>query len=281
MQVFNKISEYQDFYRNELKDLSLGLVPTMGNLHFGHLGLVKKALEANQKVVVTIFVNPTQFGPGEDFDKYPRTLEQDLFKLKELEGAENIIVIAPQSPSEIYPKDFSTEIKVNAFKNIMCDKFRPGHFHGVTTVVYRLFQMAKAQNAYFGQKDFQQFKVIEKMTQDLELPVKCHCLPIARESDGLALSSRNQYLSNEQREKAPLIHETLKELGEVFCKNPNEAIKRQTEILKQDPSWQYLDLRDAYDLSEANSNTTHLVVAGAYFMGDTRLIDNIVFNMRK
>ncbi len=278
MQLFTKKSDYLN-YRQQSSLGILGLVPTMGNLHQGHLNLVKESLKENDHTLVTIFVNPKQFGPNEDYEKYPRTLESDLKKLKELQGSEKILVFAPERPTEIFPEDFSTEIQVTGLEHALCGLQRPGHFKGVTTVVYQLFQLSGAHKAYFGQKDYQQFKIIQKMTKDLSLAIELHMVPIARESSGLALSSRNQYMTSEQKLEAANIYKSLRMVAQKYLKAPDEAQNLRQEILFKDPSWQYLELLDAQTLKAPGPRTRQVVVAGAYHMGDTRLIDNVLINL--
>ncbi len=279
MKLVTTRSELSKIQETDLKNNTIGLVPTMGNLHQGHLELVKRSLQRTQKTMVTIFVNPKQFGPNEDFEKYPRTLEADLLKLKELDGADNIVVFAPQSTLEIYPEGFNTTIEVQGLDNLLCGANRPGHFKGVTTVVYQLFKLSGADMAFFGQKDFQQFKIIEKMVHDLSLEIELEMCPIIREPSGLALSSRNQYLSSSEREEARLIKETLDHLKELFLENREKALKKREDILFHEPRWQYLEVLDGSHLTEVSAKTNQVVVAGAFLMGDTRLIDNILFDL--
>ncbi len=279
MKLVTTRSELSKIQETELKNNTVGLVPTMGNLHQGHLELVKRSLQRTQKTMVTIFVNPKQFGPNEDFEKYPRTLEADLLKLKELDGADNIVVFAPQSTLEIYPEGFNTTIEVQGLDNLLCGANRPGHFKGVTTVVYQLFKLSGADMAFFGQKDFQQFKIIEKMVHDLSLEIELEMCPIIREPSGLALSSRNQYLSFSEREEARLINKTLENLKELFLENREKALKKREDILFHEPRWQYLEILDGSHLTEVSAKTNQVVVAGAFLMGDTRLIDNILFDL--
>lgn len=261
--------------RKELTGKRIGLVPTMGNLHEGHLSLVKQALGKGDCVFVTIFVNPKQFGPMEDFERYPRTLEQDLEKLKLIPGSENIIVWTPSSDS-IYPSDFQTSIEVKRFRNILCDLHRPGHFDGVTTVVYLLFKKVSPHFAVFGQKDYQQYRMIYQMNQDLQLGIELHMGAIARESDGLALSSRNQYLDENERESALRLPNTLQKLAQVLkTKGLETTIKRIDEIKSQD-DWEYLDLRSAESLSETESPNEDFVLIASIKCGKTRLLDNII-----
>lgn len=279
MKLFTKKSDYHSFYDQNLSDSKVGLVPTMGNLHRGHLNLVEQSLKENDYTLVTIFVNPKQFGPSEDFEKYPRTLEQDLTQLKKLAKSDNLLVFSPESIQEIYPTGFSTEIEVNGLSNCLCGRHRPGHFKGVTTVVYQLFKLAKATRAYFGQKDYQQFKIIEKMVNDLQIPINLTMVAIAREKSGLALSSRNQYMSAEEKLEASLINKTLHQLAQTYSKDPKLALTMRQEFLFQDNRWQYLEILDVESLEPPHLQTKEVVVAGAFFMGDTRLIDNIIVRL--
>lgn len=259
---------------------SLGLVPTMGNLHQGHLSLIERALRENNNILITIFVNPKQFGPHEDFERYPRTLEQDIDLIQSLatDKGQKIFVFAPSSLSEVYPENFSSVIQVKGLTEKLCGLSRPGHFDGVTTVVYQLFQLAQAQQAYFGQKDFQQFKVIEKMVKDLAIPISLHCCPIIRDQQGLALSSRNQYLTTEQKEVALILSRQLNLIAQAL-KEKKQTNLLITEMLeKSDPqlTWEYLEILDAENLEELNKSTEAAVVLGALKVGTTRLIDNLL-----
>ncbi|MBQ3454412.1 MAG: pantoate--beta-alanine ligase, partial [Thermoguttaceae bacterium] len=187
---------------------SIGLVPTMGALHYGHLSLVLASKEENDVTVVSIFVNPTQFAPGEDYEKYPRTLPDDIEKLAEIGGAD--IVFAP-SPEAMYPKGFDANVHIGGVTAVLEGKFRPTHFDGVATVVLKLFNLTRADRAYFGQKDFQQIAVVKKMVDDLNVPIKIVSCPIIREPDGIAMSSRNRYLSEKERQDALVLSRSLTE----------------------------------------------------------------------
>jgi len=280
MKLIRKRNEFLQ-WRNTLSTESIGLVPTMGNLHDGHLSLANKALSENDAIIVTIFVNPKQFGPNEDFDQYPRTLEDDLEKLRALEGSKRITVFNPESNDEIYPENFQTTISVNGLDQVLCGKFRSGHFDGVTTVVYQLFALTQATQAYFGQKDFQQFKIIERMSHDLLLPIKLNMCPIIREEDGLALSSRNQYLSSDQRIEAITLNQSLNSIKEEYQAHGSEAaLKVRDQILKTDDRFQYLEILETQTLSNVIPQELDgfgkVVVAGAFILGDTRIIDNLL-----
>jgi pantoate--beta-alanine ligase len=251
----------------------------MGALHEGHLSLLREARSRADEVAVTIFVNPMQFGPNEDFDRYPRTLERDIELLQDA-GASH--VFAPEA-SEMYPKGERTRVHVSGLTDALCGPHRPGHFDGVTTIVSKLFAVAGECVAVFGRKDYQQLKVIERMTRDLLLPVEIVGLHTLRQSDGLALSSRNAYLSPEERERALGIPRALSAAVAAF-----EAGERRvgalraaaTPFLKRaDLRLDYLTLADADTLvpvSDEAASGERAVLAVAGFMGKTRLIDNVV-----
>ncbi len=277
IKVFTKRSDF-NHYRKTLADKTIGLVPTMGNLHKGHLSLIEISTEDNDITIVSIFVNPKQFGPTEDFEKYPRTLDEDLGKISTiallLDSKRDLVVFAPRTIEEIYPPGFSSVISVGELKNKLEGSIRSSHFDGVTTVVYRLFLIANATNAYFGQKDFQQCVIIKKMVYDLELPVKIHVMPIIRNSEGLALSSRNQYLSSNERVDAMTLPKTL-QLVEKTIKNKEDTSLLISETLK-DTRWDYLEVLDAKTLNAPAEETEILVIIGAFKLGTTRLLDNIL-----
>lgn len=254
---------------------TIALVPTMGALHAGHISLVEIAKRSAKKVVVSIFVNPTQFGPNEDFSRYPRTLAADLDKLTEA-GAD--LVFLPDA-REIYPAGFATMLKpAGPAAAGLDDKFRPGHFDGVATVVAKLFTSVTPDIAIFGQKDYQQLQVIKTMARDLHLPVKVVGAPIIREKDGLALSSRNVYLSPEDRAAAPVLHRVLKETAKAI--SAGGGIERalshgREKILAAGFKLDYLEARDAATLAIASDNKTKLRILVAAKIGATRLIDNV------
>lgn len=253
----------------------VGFVPTMGALHEGHLSLVRAAQAECAAVVVSIFVNPLQFGPNEDFGRYPRTLEADVALL---EAAKVDYVYTP-TPEVMYPQGFATNVQVRGVSEGLCGAARPGHFDGVATVVAKLFMQVGATDAYFGEKDYQQLCVICRMTEDLCLPVVVHPVPTLREVDGLALSSRNRYLSEQERQVAPHLHRTLQEVaaalhaGDEVHKTLTEAIARLKAAGFS--AIDYLELRDAATLAPlaALGSPARLLVAAR--LGGTRLIDNI------
>lgn len=260
---------------------SVGLVPTMGNLHNGHLSLLERAANENDHVILTIFVNPTQFGPNEDFNSYPRTLEKDIEQVTSLSNKfkdKTFVIFAPKDPKEIYPQGFSTTIQINGITDTLCGKKRPGHFEGVATVVYKLFSLAKAHKAYFGQKDYQQTLVIKKMVQDLDLPVNIVVCPISRNEDGLALSSRNQYLTQQQYPLALNLPKTLDKLENLLKEMTwTESFVKINALLEEQlnsDNWDYLEALDANTLTEVGPYTEEVLLAGAYYVNKTRLIDN-------
>lgn len=258
------------------RKLPIALVPTMGALHAGHISLVDLAKESAKKVVVSIFVNPTQFGPNEDFSRYPRTLKADLDKLTQA-GAD--LVFMPDA-KEMYPDGFATMLTPSGPAAAgLDDKFRPGHFSGVATVVAKLFTSVMPDIAIFGDKDYQQLQVIKTMARDLHLPVKVVGAPIIREKDGLALSSRNVYLSAEDRKAAPVLHKVLKETARAIKQGAalDEVLARGREkIAAAGFQIDYLEARDATTLGKLGpSHKSKVRVLVAARIGRTRLIDNV------
>ena len=257
-------------------DQRVAFVPTMGNLHAGHLALVREALRLADRVVVSIFVNPLQFGPSEDFGAYPRTLEQDCALL---EAAGTHLLFAPPVAA-VYPRGQAgqTRVEVPGISDILCGASRPGHFVGVATVVCKLFNMVQPDLAIFGEKDFQQLLVIRLMTQDLSLPVTIQGLATVREPDGLAMSSRNGYLTREERARAPALYQILLRAGERLRAGVAIAeVERLAaeEIAAADFGPDYCSVRRAGDLAPAGSEDRELVVLAAARLGRARLIDNL------
>ena len=257
-------------------DQRVAFVPTMGNLHAGHLALVREALRLADRVVVSIFVNPLQFGPTEDFGAYPRTLEQDCALL---EAAGTHLLFAPPVAA-VYPRGQAgqTRVEVPGISDILCGASRPGHFVGVATVVCKLFNMVQPDLAIFGEKDFQQLLVIRLMTQDLSLPVTIQGLATVREPDGLAMSSRNGYLTREERARAPALYQTLLRAGERLRAGVAIAeVERLAaeEIAAAGFGPDYCSVRRAGDLAPAGSEDRELVVLAAARLGRARLIDNL------
>jgi pantoate--beta-alanine ligase len=260
------------------RDDHVALVPTMGNLHQGHLSLVELAREHAERVIVSIFVNPTQFGEDEDYDEYPRTLERDTRRLKTSSAD---VVFAP-SVGTMYPfgLDMATTVSVPGLTENFCGASRPGHFDGVTTVVARLFAMVMPDVAVFGQKDYQQQLVIRHMTEDLSLPVKIITAPTVREDDGLALSSRNSYLTDEQRARAPILYATLGDVGSALQDGQRtfedlEDIGR-SRLAEAGFDVDYFAIRRAQNLEPPDRDCDEIVVLVAARLGKARLIDNIV-----
>lgn len=259
------------------KRYALGFVPTMGALHEGHLSLVRRAKAECRKVVVSIFVNPTQFGPREDFKKYPRQLARDKALLRRAGAVE---VFSPRV-AEVYPQGFASTVRVGgALGSALEAEFRPGHFDGVATVVARLFGLVRPQRAYFGLKDFQQLQVIKRMTADLALPVTIVECPTLREPDGLALSSRNAYLTPAERAKAPSLWHALHAAADALADGASfaaaEAAGRSSLARAGGFQLQYLRLADAESLLPPGPRSKRLVLAAAARLGRTRLIDNLV-----
>jgi len=260
---------------------SVGLVPTMGYLHEGHLSLVRRARQENDYVVLSIFVNPTQFGPGEDLERYPRDLERDL-ELAEQAGVD--LVFAPAA-EEMYAPDHRTWVEVEELTRGLCGRSRPGHFRGVTTVVTKLFGICRPDRAYFGQKDAQQALVIRRMTRDLDLGAEVVVAPIVREADGLALSSRNVYLSEEERRAAPMLQRALCEAevavraGERDAEAVRDQVRRRIEGVPG-ARVDYVELVSTQTLQSVERITGEVLLAVAVFFGKTRLIDNVIIDLR-
>jgi pantoate--beta-alanine ligase len=260
-----------------LLDDPTGLVPTMGYLHEGHLSLVRRAREECRSVAVSIFVNPTQFGPSEDLSKYPRDLELDLRLLEEVETD---LVWTPTAET-MYPPGYQTWVDVAEVSLPLEGAQRPGHFRGVTTVVAKLFNAVRPARAYFGQKDAQQAAVIRRMTRDLNLPIEIVVCPIVREPDGLAMSSRNVYLSPEQRTGATVLFRSLqaaRALYETGERGAEALRRRMLDVLEDEPlaQVQYVSCADHETLREVEHITGKALLSMAVFFGKTRLIDNLV-----
>jgi len=253
-------------------------VPTMGNLHAGHVSLVELAREHAERVVVTVFVNPTQFAEGEDFEDYPRTLERDK---RRLQTVETDVIFAPEVET-LYPFGLqnATVVTVPGLSENFCGSFRPGHFDGVTSVVARLFALVQPDVAVFGQKDYQQQMVIRRMVDDLGLPIKIITAPTVREEDGLAMSSRNAYLSDEELAAAPKIYEVIEAAGEALQSGERNFEELETVAIDSltDAGFkvEYVAIRRALDLSIPNRDCDELVILVAAHLGKARLIDNIV-----
>lgn len=257
----------------------VGLVPTMGALHEGHLSLVRKARKMSDYVVVSVFVNPLQFALGEDLKKYPR----DFAKDRELLKKEKVDAVFCPTPQMMYGEDFSTYVDEDDISKPLCGGFRPGHFRGVCTVVAKLFNIVTPDTAYFGQKDYQQVKVIERMVRDLNIPLTIETGPIIREETGLAMSSRNEYLAPQARKKAACIYQALKNAEESCRKKekpaPGDLIRKiKDDILDTLPGAeiQYVEIVDAETLTSLAQIKSKTLIAVAVYVGKVRLIDNIV-----
>ena len=259
----------------------IALVPTMGNLHDGHLSLVSVAREHAERVVVSIFVNPTQFGDAEDFDAYPRTLERDQRRLKRLNTD---LLFAPDLET-MYPFgiDYATSVTVPVLTAELCGSFRPGHFDGVTSVVSRLFSLVQPDVAVFGQKDYQQQLVIRRLVEDLSLPIRIVTASTEREGDGLAMSSRNQYLSAEERTVAPGLYAALCDVGSALQSGNRDyaglEAKATEDLTKLGFAPDYVSIRRADDLAEPDRDNDELVILGAARLGNARLIDNVLVSI--
>lgn len=279
MSLIKKIDELKDEIKKESagKDLTIGFVPTMGFLHSGHMSLIKRAKKENDLVVVSVFVNPTQFAPGEDLESYPRDIEKD-YKNSIEAGAD--IIFNPDA-SEMYPEESSTFVLVEGdITEKLCGRSRPTHFKGVTTIVAKLFNIIKPTSAYFGQKDAQQVAVIEKMVRDLNFDVDIIACELIREEDGLAMSSRNVYLNKEERSQALILSKSLLGVKELFLngeKNSSKLIEYLVSQLntKDLAEIDYIEILDAKNLKEIDFIDRKALVALAVRFGNTRLIDNI------
>jgi len=256
----------------------IALVPTMGNLHEGHLSLVSIAREHAERVVVSIFVNPTQFAADEDFDDYPRTLERDKRRLKR---AKADLIFAPDIDT-MYPFgiDNATSVSVPVITRELCGSFRPGHFDGVTTVVSRLFSLVQPDVAVFGQKDYQQQLVIRRMTEDLNLPIQIVSGPTEREEDGLAMSSRNQYLSDEERRVAPKLYAIINSIATDLASGKRNFEDLESAAMQELESYgfrpEYVSIRRTENLEPPDRDCDELIVLAAAHLGNSRLIDNVI-----
>ena len=254
----------------------VGLVPTMGALHEGHLSLVRAARRQCEVVAVSLFVNPTQFGPQEDFSKYPRTFDKDCEMLQK----EEVDLLFAPSVEDMYPKGMVTYVTVDGLSERLCGRSRPGHFRGVTTVVSKLFHIVEPEAAFFGQKDAAQVAIIRRMVRDLDLPVEIVVCPIVREPDGLAMSSRTAHLDPQQRKSALVLSRSLMRVQELFKhgdRNVARLIAAGKEVFAQEPSVRldYFEIVDPENLEPVSHVSQKSLVAVAAFVGTTRLIDNI------
>jgi pantoate--beta-alanine ligase len=278
MQIITTVKDMKALF-GELRSAgkSIGFAPTMGALHEGHLSLIRRSKRENDATVVSIFVNPTQFGPIEDFNQYPRDTEGDLNRLSML-GTD--IVYMPEE-SEMYPDGASSDIHTGALGMKLCGATRPGHFDGVATVVARLFRTVKPNRAYFGQKDFQQTVIIKKLVQEHDFHINIVVCPIIREPDGLAMSSRNSYLNQEERRASTIIYRAI-QYGKILIDNgelDSEKVKNEIDVvLKKEPlaNVEYIEIVDTQDLNALETVRKPTAICLAVWIGDIRLIDNIM-----
>ena len=278
MQLVHTIAEVREIVSSWRKEgLSVGLVPTMGYLHEGHQSLIKKSVEQNDRTVVSVFVNPIQFGPNEDLATYPRDINRDMEKVKEVGGD---LIFNPE-PSEMYPGHFTSFIDTTETTELLCGAVRPIHFRGVCTVVGKLFNIVCPDRAYFGQKDAQQLATIRRFSRDLNFPIEIVACPIIREDDGLAKSSRNTYLSPEERKAALILSQSLK-LGKKAIEEGEKSAKKVIDIItaniKTEPLARidYVEVVDFENIQRVDTINGETLVAIAVYIGKTRLIDNFI-----
>lgn len=278
MEIVHTIAEVRAFVRQARTDgRTVGLVPTMGYFHEGHLALMREARKANDIVVVSLFVNPTQFGPSEDLAAYPRDLDRDAAMAESV----GVDMIFNPSVEEMYPEGFATYVEVEGITEGLCGASRPHHFRGVTTVVAKLFNIVRPDRAYFGMKDYQQLKVIERMVKDLNMPLEIVPVPIVRESDGLAMSSRNTYLDPEERKAALVLRRSLDHAHELVrsgLRDGRDLCARIQEFIRREPlaGIDYVAVVDPETLDPVERLEGGVLVALAVRIGRTRLIDNEV-----
>ena len=277
MQIFTTEKDLKLFL-DSLRNNNIALVPTMGGLHEGHLSLVDKAKSLAQIVVVSIFVNPTQFARGEDFDDYPNAFDSDKLLLE----SKKVDALFLPSKDEIYPHGTESDYKVGDIGQILCGAFRPTHFNGVAQVVRRFFEIVNPNYAVFGEKDFQQLLIIKSLVKNLNFKIKIESIPTQREEDGLAMSTRNQYLSDLDREKAPQFYSVLSDARDALLdgKSIYDAREDALNTLSRSFEVEYLEVLDANNLTQIETKTTEIIIISAIRFGGTRLIDNLVFRRK-
>lgn len=280
MKIIKTVNEMQQFALNNIEK-QVGFVPTMGFLHEGHLSLMEKAKRENDIVVVSIFVNPLQFGPNEDFEKYPRDEAKDSKKAEEL-GVDFLYI---PDVKTMYPKDMLIQMTIEERANKLCGRSRPGHFDGVLTVLSKLFNIVLPNRAYFGMKDAQQLAIVSALVNDLNYPLQLIGLPTVRETDGLAMSSRNVYLSKEEREQSLWLYKALKygqQMVHNHERNPNHIINEVIKIITENTSGEidYVELLSYPDLNSVETIDQDIVLAVAVHFEQARLIDNLILNKK-
>ncbi len=281
MQIIKTVKEMKEFSsRSRKAGKTIAFVPTMGYFHEGHLNLMREARKKGDLVIISLFVNPTQFGPSEDFKSYPRNFERDR---KMAEGVGVDILFAPDA-SDMYPVNHQTVVRVEKVTQNLCGRSRPTHFQGVTTVVLMLFEIVMPHVAIFGEKDYQQLVAIQQMARDLHMSVEVLGMPTVREADGLAMSSRNTYLLPEERKAALSLYRSLQKAKELLQQGERKAdriLQEMSEILRSEPlvRMDYLQICDAHTLEDVGRIEGDVVVALAAYLGKTRLIDNLVFRI--
>ncbi len=273
--ILSTLGELETFRKSNLE---VGFVPTMGNLHPGHISLVEKALCENPVVVVSIFVNPKQFGEIEDLINYPRTLESDTALLQEAldkHPDKKLYIFSPSDELVIYPSNFNDFIKVDSLNSMSEGKIRPDHFDGVATVVKRLFKLISPTRAYFGKKDYQQFLVVKELIKQEKMNIEIIGMPIIREKDGLAMSSRNSRLNSEQRVESLMLSKSLLEILFQIQTNGFESAKKLIRTKLEDKRFNYLEIRNSNTFELAQKQDTQITILGNFQLGQTRLLDNI------
>lgn len=279
MNIVKTISEVRNEVKNWRKQgLSVGLVPTMGYLHEGHKSLIDRACKENDKVVVSVFVNPKQFGPGEDLATYPRDIQRDAALCEDAGAA---LIFNPE-PEEMYFDDFHTYVTMESLSDELCGKTRPIHFRGVCTVVSKLFHIVAPDRAYFGQKDAQQLAIIKRMVRDLNFDIEIVGCPIIREADGLAKSSRNTYLNPEERKAALVLSKAVglgQELIQKGERNADVIVEKMKQLIEEEPlaKIDYVQAVDAISIQPVAEIKGTVLVAMAVYIGKTRLIDNFIY----